>query len=44
MAGGYLEITPPNTTAYTRFDPPADMCTALQIHPVVTGTTGRSAA
>lgn len=40
--GGYLEITPPNTTAYTRFDPPLDMCTDLLIHPVVTGTTGRS--
>jgi hypothetical protein len=43
MDGGYLEITPPNTTVYTRFDPPADMCTDLVIHPVVTGTSGRSA-
>ena len=42
MDGGYLEITPPNTTVYTRFDPPEDMCTDLLIHPVVTGTTGRS--
>jgi len=44
MDGGYLEITPPNTTVYTRFDPPADMCTDLLIHPVVTGTSGRSAS
>lgn len=42
MDGGYLEITPPNTTVYTRFDPPEDMCTDLLIHPVVTGTSGRS--
>jgi hypothetical protein len=43
MDGGYLEITPPNTTVYTRFDPPTDMCTDLVIHPVVTGASGRSA-
>jgi Protein of unknown function (DUF4232) len=43
MAGGYLEITPPNTTASTRFDPPDDMCQAVQIHPVVPGSSGRTA-
>lgn len=41
MAGGYLEITPPNTTATTKSDPPADMCTDLQVFPVVAGTTGQ---
>lgn len=41
MGGGYLEITPPNTTTTSKFDPPTDMCTSLQIHPVVSGTTGR---
>ena len=44
MAGGYLEITPPNTTAASRFDPPTDMCGNIQIHPVVSGTSGRSAS
>jgi Protein of unknown function (DUF4232) len=44
MAGGYLEITPPNTTASTRFDPPDDMCQAIQIHPVVPGSSGRTAS
>ena len=43
MAGGYLEITPPNTTAYTRFAPPQDLCQDLVVHPVVSGTSGRSA-
>ena len=42
MAGGYLEITPPNTTVSSRFDPPGDMCQQIQIHPVVTGGSGRS--
>ena len=42
MAGGYLEITPPNTTVSSRFDPPGDMCQQIQIHPVVTGDSGRS--
>jgi hypothetical protein len=42
MAGGYLEITPPNTTAATKFQPPADMCSDLQVHPVVAGSSGRS--
>jgi hypothetical protein len=44
MAGGYLEITPPNTTAASKFDPPTDMCTDIQIHPVVSGGSGRSAS
>jgi hypothetical protein len=44
MAGGYLEITPPNTTVASKFDPPTDMCTDIQIHPVVSGSSGRSAA
>ena len=43
MAGGYLEITPPNTTVSTRYDPPGDMCADIEIHPVVTGSSGRSA-
>ena len=42
MAGGYLEITPPNTTVSSRFDPPGDMCQQIQIHPVVPGDSGRS--
>jgi Protein of unknown function (DUF4232) len=42
MAGGYLEITPPNTTVATRFDPPDDMCRAIEIHPVVPGGSGRT--
>ena len=41
MAGGYLEITPPNTTATTKSDPPLDMCTDLQVFPVVAGTAGQ---
>jgi hypothetical protein len=44
MAGGYLEITPPNTTVASKFDPPTDMCTAIQIHPVVSGSSGRAAS
>jgi hypothetical protein len=40
MAGGYLEITPPNTTVTNRSEPPENMCTDLQIFPVVAGTTG----
>jgi hypothetical protein len=43
MAGGHLEITPPNTTASTRFDPSDDMCQAVEIHPVVAGGSGRTA-
>jgi hypothetical protein len=41
MAGGYLEITPPNTKATKRSLPPENMCTSLQVFPVVAGTTGR---
>jgi hypothetical protein len=41
MAGGYLEITPPNTTATTKSDPPLNMCTELQVFPVVAGTSGQ---
>ena len=41
MAGGYLEITPPNTTATVKSDPPLDMCTDLQVFPVVAGTAGQ---
>jgi Protein of unknown function (DUF4232) len=44
MAGGYLEITPPNTTAATRFNPPEDMCQSIQIHPVVPGSSGRTSS
>jgi hypothetical protein len=44
MAGGYLEITPPNTTVASKFDPPTDMCTDIQIHPVVSGSSGSSAS
>jgi hypothetical protein len=40
MAGGYLEITPPDTTATNKSDPPENMCTDLRIFPVVAGTTG----
>lgn len=41
MAGGYLEITPPNTTATDKSDPPLDMCADLEVFPVVAGTTGQ---
>lgn len=41
MAGGYLEITPPNTTATKRSEPPENMCTDLQVFPVAAGTAGR---
>ena len=41
MGGGYLEVTPPNTTDTIKSDPPADMCTDLQVFPVVAGTTGQ---
>ena len=41
MAGGYLEITPPNTTATDKSDPPLDMCAGLEVFPVVAGTTGQ---
>lgn len=43
MAGGHLEVTPPNTTSTTDFAAPVDVCADLQIHPVVAGTSGRSA-
>jgi hypothetical protein len=38
--GGYLEITPPNTTTTIKSDPPLSMCQSLEISPVVSGTTG----
>jgi Protein of unknown function (DUF4232) len=41
MDGGYLEVTPPNTTDTIKSDPPLDMCTDLQVFPVVAGTTGQ---
>jgi hypothetical protein len=41
MGGGYLEFTPPNTTDTIKSDPPLDMCTDLQVFPVVAGTTGQ---
>lgn len=41
MAGGYLEITPPNTIATIKSDPALDMCAALKVYPVVSGTTGQ---
>lgn len=41
MAGGYLEITPPNTIAIIKSEPPTDMCAALKVYPVVAGTTGQ---
>ena len=41
MDGGYLEVTPPNTTDTIKSDPPTDMCTDLQVFPVVAGTTGQ---
>jgi hypothetical protein len=44
MDGGYLEVTPPNTTDTIKSDPPLDMCTDLQVFPVVAGTAGRRPA
>jgi uncharacterized protein DUF4232 len=41
MDGGYLEVTPPNTTDTIKSDPPANMCTDLQVYPVVAGTAGQ---
>jgi Protein of unknown function (DUF4232) len=41
MDGGYLEVTPPNTTDTIKSDPPLNMCTDLQVFPVVAGTTGQ---
>jgi len=41
MDGGYLEVTPPNTTDTIKSDPPLDMCTDLQVFPVVAGTAGQ---
>ena len=41
MDGGYLEVTPPNTTDTIKSDPPANMCTDLQVFPVVAGTSGQ---
>jgi hypothetical protein len=41
MDGGYLEVTPPNTKDTIKSDPPLNMCTDLQIFPVVAGTTGQ---
>lgn len=41
QAGGYLEITAPNTKATKRSQPPANMCTDLQVFPVVAGTAGQ---
>lgn len=41
MAGGYLEITPPDTKATKRSQPPENLCTDLQVFPVVAGTAGR---
>ena len=41
MDGGYLEVTPPNTTDTIKSDPPLDMCTDLQVYPVVAGTAGQ---
>ena len=41
MGGGYLEVTPPNTTDTIKSDPPLNMCTDLQVFPVVAGTAGQ---
>ena len=41
QAGGYLEITPPNTIATIKSEPPLDMCAALKVYPVVAGTAGQ---
>jgi hypothetical protein len=41
MDGGYFEVTPPNTTDTIKSDPPLNMCTDLQVFPVVAGTTGQ---
>lgn len=38
--GGALEVTPPNTTATKKLDPPEDMCQHLQVSPVVSGDSG----
>ena len=37
-----LLITPPNTTATTSLAPINEVCSGFQIHPVVSGTSGRS--
>lgn len=37
-----LLVTPPNTTATTSLAPINEVCSGFQIHPVVSGTTGRS--
>ncbi|HWG28547.1 DUF4232 domain-containing protein [Actinospica sp.] len=41
MDGGYLEVTPPNTKDTIKSDPPVDMCTDLQVFPVVAGASGQ---
>jgi hypothetical protein len=43
MDSGKVLVTPPNTTQSTAFPAPADLCALLEIHPLVPGTTGRSA-
>lgn len=39
-----LLVTPPNTTATTSLAPINEVCSGFQIHPVVSGTTGRTGA
>ena len=42
MDSGKVLITPPNTKQSTSFPAPADLCTLFEVHPVVSGTSGRA--
>jgi hypothetical protein len=43
MDGGRLLVTPPNTRQSASFPAPSTVCSALEVHPLVPGTTGRAA-
>ena len=42
MDDGKLLITPPNTTASTAFNAPADLCADFSVHPLIPGSAGRT--
>jgi Protein of unknown function (DUF4232) len=44
MDSGKVLITPPNTTGSTAFTVPAGLCSLFEVHPLVPGTSGRTAA
>lgn len=41
MDGGKVLITPPNTTQSTAFPAPGNLCALFEVHPLISGSSGR---